>query len=117
MPLLVKHFLATASNPSFEASLIEFAPDALEALQAYHWPGNLSELAQTITKIAAITSVRLVGAEQLPLRLKEVKDWPALADFLAVQERQYVEMVLNACKGDRAAAAKILGVEQVCLTN
>jgi len=117
MPLLVKHFLATASNPSFEASLIEFAPDALEALQAYHWPGNLSELAQTITKIAATTSVRLVGAEQLPLRLKEVKDWPALADFLAVQERQYVEMVLNACKGDRAAAAKILGVEQLRLTS
>jgi DNA-binding NtrC family response regulator len=117
VPLLVKHFLGTASNPSFEANLIEFTPDALEVLQAYHWPGNLSELGQTITKIAATTSVRMVGAEQLPLRLKEVKDWPALADFLAVQERQYVEMVLNACKGDRDAAAKILGVEQLRLTS
>ena len=117
VPLLVKHFLGAASNPSFEANLIEFTPDALEVLQAYHWPGNLSELGQTITKIAATTSVRMVGAEQLPLRLKEVKDWPALADFLAVQERQYVEMVLNACKGDRDSAAKILGVEQLRLTS
>ena len=117
VPVLVKHFLGTASNPSFEANLIEFTPDALEVLQAYHWPGNLSELGQTITKIAATTSVRMVGTEQLPLRLKEVKDWPALADFLAVQERQYVEMVLNACKGDRDAAAKILGVEQLRFTS
>jgi len=117
VPILVKHFLGTASNPSFEANLIEFTPDALEVLQAYHWPGNLSELGQTITKIAATTSVRMVGAEQLPLRLKEVKDWPALADFLATQERQYVEMVLNACKGDRVSAAKILGVEPLRLTS
>ena len=55
--------------------------------------------------------------EQLPLRLKEVKDWPALTDFLAVQERQYVELVVNACKGDRISAAKILGVEQARLTS
>ena len=116
VPLLVKHFLSTAANPSFEANLIEFSPEALEALQAYHWPGNLSELSQIITKIAATTPVRMVTAEQLPLRLKEVKDWPALTDYLAVQERQYVEMVLNACKGDRTAAAKILGIEPARMT-
>ncbi len=111
IPLLVKYFLGTASNPAFEANLIEFTDDAIETLQAYHWPGNLSELGQLITKIAATTATRVVTSEQLPLRLKEIKDWPRLADYLAAQEKQYMDMVLNACRGDKSAAAKVLGVD------
>ncbi|MBW8781748.1 MAG: sigma-54-dependent Fis family transcriptional regulator [Verrucomicrobia bacterium] len=111
IPALVKYFLTKASNPNFDANLVEFTEDALETLRAYHWPGNLSELGQVVTKIAATTETRVVTSQQLPLRLKEIKDWPKLADYLAGQERQYLEMVLNACRGDKAVAAKILGVE------
>lgn len=109
--LLVKYFLGLASNPAFDAKLIEFTDDAIETLRAYHWPGNLSELSQLVTKIAATTTTRVITSEQLPLRLKETKDWPKLSDYLAGQERQYIEMVVNACRGDRIAAAKILGVD------
>jgi DNA-binding NtrC family response regulator len=111
IPALVKYFLSQASNPAFDAKLIDFTQDAVDTLQAYHWPGNLSELCQLVTKIAATTSTRVVTSEQLPLRLKEVKDWPRLADYLAGQEKQYIEMVVNACRGDSIAAAKILGVD------
>lgn len=111
IPELIKYFLGQATNPAFDAKLIDFTPEAINTLKAYHWPGNLSELGQLVTKIAATSATRVVTAEQLPLRLKEIKDWPKLADYLADQERQYVEMVVNACRGDRIAAAKILGVE------
>lgn len=111
IPLLVKFFLSMASNPGFDANLIEFTGDAIETLQAYHWPGNLTELGQLVTKIAAITTTRVVTSEQLPLRLKEIKDWPTLTEYLAGQERQYIDMVLNICHGDKAAAAKVLGVD------
>jgi two-component system, NtrC family, response regulator HydG len=111
IPLLIRYFLSQSTNPSFDANLIDFTPDAIDSLQAYHWPGNLSELSQMVTKIAATTPTRVVTSEQLPLRLKEVKDWPKLADYLAGQEHQYIEMVVNACRGDRIAAAKVLGVE------
>lgn len=111
IPALVKFFLSTASNPAFDANLVEFTEPAIHALQAYHWPGNLSELGQLVTKIAATTPTRIVTAEQLPLRIKEVKDWPKLSEYLAVQERQYIEMVLNACRGDKISAARVLGVE------
>jgi len=111
IPALVKYFLSQAVNPYFDANLIELTEDALETLRAYQWPGNLSELGQVITKIATTTDTRLVTSAQLPLRLKEVKDWPKLADYLAGQERQYIEMVLNACRGDKIAAAKVLGTD------
>jgi two-component system response regulator HydG len=108
---LTKYFASKATNPLFDAALVEFALDALEVLKSYSWPGNLSELGQVVSKIASTTETRMVSAQQLPLRLKEIQDWPSLADYLAGQKQQYVDMVLHACKGDKTAAAKVLGVD------
>ncbi len=111
VPLLVRHYAAQATNPLFDGNLIEFTDDALAVMTAYHWPGNLTELYQVVSKIAATTETRVVTSQQLPLRLRELKHWPALAEYLSGQEKQYIDMVLHACRGDRAAAAKVLGVD------
>ncbi len=111
IPLLVKHYASQAANPLFESNLIEFTDDALAVLMAYHWPGNLTELYQVVSKIAATTETRVITSQQLPLRLRELKHWPALAEFLTGQEKQYIDMVLHACRGDKTAAAKVLGVD------
>ncbi len=111
IPALVKHYMERATNPHFEATLIEFTEDALAVMGAYHWPGNLTELQQVISKIAATTEARVVTSEQLPMRLRELKDWPKLADYLAGQQRQYIDMVLRACRGDTGLAAKVLGTD------
>ncbi len=110
IPLLAKHYAGRATNPHFDANLVEFTDDALAVLTAYHWPGNLTELFQVISRIAATTETRIVTSEQLPLRLRELHHWPALADYMAGQEKRYIEMVLHACRGDKARAAQVLGV-------
>ncbi|MBM3854889.1 MAG: hypothetical protein FJ399_17345 [Verrucomicrobia bacterium] len=69
------------------------------------------ELHQVVSKIVATTETRVVTSKQLPLRLRDVKQWPALAEFLAGQERQYIDQVVHACHGDKAAAARVLGIE------
>jgi DNA-binding NtrC family response regulator len=111
IPLLVKHYAAQATNPLFDAKLVEFTDDALAVMQAYHWPGNLTELLQVVTKISATTETRVVTSQQLPLRLRELKHWPSLKEFLSGQEKQYIDHVLTTCKGDKAAAAKVLGID------
>jgi DNA-binding NtrC family response regulator len=111
IPLLVKDFKSRATNPAIDPNLIEFTDDAMAVLAAYHWPGNLTELFQIVTKIASTTETRVVTSEQLPLRLRELKDWPTLAEFISGQERQYMDRVVRACRGDKAAAAKVLGIE------
>ncbi|MEY2881534.1 MAG: hypothetical protein RLZZ15_3914 [Verrucomicrobiota bacterium] len=111
IPLLVRHYSAQATNPLFDAKLVEFTDDALAVMQAYRWPANLTELAQVVSKIAATSETRVVTSQQLPLRLRELKHWPTLAEFLAGQEKQYVDHVVTTCKGDKAAAAKVLGVD------
>jgi len=111
VPLLVKHYAAEATNPLFDVSLIEFTADALAVMTAYHWPGNLTELQQVVTRIAATTETRVVTSQQLPIRLREIQHWPTLAEFLAGQERQYLDQVLHACRGDKSAAARVLGID------
>jgi DNA-binding NtrC family response regulator len=111
IPPLVKHYGAQATNPHFDAKLVEFTDDALGVMQAYHWPGNLTELQQVVSKIASSTETRVVTSQQLPLRLRELKHWPTLAEYLSGQEKQYIDHVLSTCKGDKAAAAKVLGVD------
>jgi two-component system, NtrC family, response regulator HydG len=111
LPILVKHYASQATNPLFEANLIEFTDDAMAVITAYHWPGNLTELQQVVTKIAATTETRVITSQQLPLRLRELKHWPALSEFLAGQQKQYIDMVLHACRNDKAAAAKVLGID------
>lgn len=115
LALLVKFYAAKATNPLFDSSLVEFTEDAMAVLQAYHWPGNLTELQQVVTKIASTTDTRIVTSQQLPMRLKEVKQWPSLAEYLAGQQKQYTEMVVHACRGDKTAAAKVLGVDAATL--
>ncbi len=107
---LLREIAAKTSNPQFDAKQVEFTEDALTTLRAYNWPGNLAELTQVISQVIATTETRVITSAQLPLRIHELKDWPTLADYLAGQEKQYVARVLNACQGDKARAAKALGI-------
>ncbi len=111
LPLLLKEAAAKSVNPQFDARQVEFAADAVATLRAYHWPGNLAEFSQTISRLVAGTETRVITAAQLPLQLRELKDWPTLADHLAVQEKEYIARALHACGGDKARAAKALGID------
>lgn len=108
IPALVKDIIHRTANPTFPSTQIEFTDDALQALAAHYWPGNISELNQVISKIVATTETRVISSRQLPMRLREMTDWPSLADYLAGQEKEYIATVLNACKDDKALALKIL---------
>ena len=109
--LLVKHFTVGASNPQVDTNLIEFTDDAMAVLTAYHWPGNLTEMFQLISKLASTTEARVITSEELPLKLREVHKWPSLAEYLAGQEKHYIDRVVQACRGDKAAATKVLGID------
>ena len=115
IPLIVKKYAGRAANPHFDANTVEFSDDAMAMITAYHWPGNLTELFQVISKVVTTTETRVVTSEQLPLRLRELKHWPTLAEYLAGQEKQYIDHVLHTTRDDKAAAAKVLGIDEARL--
>jgi DNA-binding NtrC family response regulator len=111
IPSLLKGIAAKVTNTQFDARQMEFTDDALATLRTYRWPGNLAEFTQVISQIITTSETRVITSAQLPLRIHELKDWPTVTEYLAGQEKQYIDRVLNATAGDKAKAAKILGVD------
>lgn len=112
LPEIIKSILSKCTNPHFDAKLIEFTPDAFKAMNEYIWPGNVLELQQIVTQIGTSSESRLVGAEQLPDKLKSVGDWAPLEAYLSQMRRSYVAKVMRACRNDRSQAAKVLGITE-----
>ena len=107
---LRKYSAATRKNVG------EISTQAMEKLTAYNWPGNVRELANVIERAVVLGSGSTVSLDDLPSRIAAGKPAAAL-DTLSYREGLTVarkELVLNALsrtQGNRAAAAKMLGLE------
>ncbi|QSQ20292.1 sigma-54-dependent Fis family transcriptional regulator [Pyxidicoccus parkwayensis] len=67
--LLAMHFLARAGRPELEG----FTPEALRALTAYAWPGNVRQLENAVARAAAVAQGPRIGVEDLPPELVTAK--------------------------------------------
>ncbi|MDX1593305.1 MAG: sigma-54 dependent transcriptional regulator [Gammaproteobacteria bacterium] len=115
IPLLVRHFL-DAFNRQHGTRLEPFDEDDTAALQARDWPGNVRELRNVIERAAALADgPRLRLEPESPRGGREppglTEDWPTLAEL----EARYIERVLAACDGNKAQAAKRLGIDKTTL--
>lgn len=108
VPLLIKTLLTKSANPLFDGNQIEFTKDALQTMGSYYWPGNLAEFNQVVSKVIASSESRLISSRQLPMRLRDLSDWPSLEDYVAGQEREYISIVLHTCRNDVERASEIL---------
>jgi DNA-binding NtrC family response regulator len=88
----------------------EFTPAALALLESYDWPGNVRELANTIERAAIVAPGAHVNADDLPhnLRAGAHNHWRTLAEL----EAGYIRQVLAHTKGQKAAAARLLGISR-----
>jgi DNA-binding NtrC family response regulator len=97
-----------------------FTPDALDRLDGYSWPGNLDELAAVVAKAYRQAEGPLVTVRDLPeqihlaaadsARPKRREDPIVLDQFLARIERELIQRALARAKGNKARAARLLGL-------
>jgi len=97
-------------------------PDALRALDAYSFPGNVRELENMIERAVALASGPAIGLGDLPSQVSGLSASPApmltelpeggcaLEDVLGEVERRLILQALERSGGVRKAAAKLLGV-------
>ena len=111
IPVLAKHFARDVSNEAFDTALVEFSDEALGVLSRYRWPGNLTELAQVVRSVVSVSDTRVVQVSQLPAKIREQTGWQPLNVYLAEQQKKYIEQALRACRGDKAKAAALIGVD------
>ena len=117
IPLLVEQFVKTCGDRLGKRVTVH--PDAMEKLKGYDWPGNIRELGHVIESAVALTGKPLLVADDIQIVLGKKK--AATAEdagplvTLEEREKEYIQRVLVATKGNRQAAAEILGIDRKTL--
>ena len=62
---LIAHNIIQKQSDELSMPPIEFAPDAMNALQQYHWPGNVRELINLIERLMVLAKTRHITAADL----------------------------------------------------
>jgi DNA-binding NtrC family response regulator len=110
IPLLAEHFLeraAGALGKRFEG----FTEDASAWLVQQRWPGNVRQLENVVERAATLAKGPAITASDVSIDfLGPVGFGKQLRPTLEELTREYVDRVLVETKGDKNAAAKILGV-------
>lgn len=111
IPLLLDFFLdyytkqTNKPNPGYTA---EFA----NALEHYSWSGNIRELKNVVER-AVIISDGILDASSLPSDVTNfvLATNPNLSPLtMESVERHHIQKVLNQCQGNKAEAARLLGI-------
>ena len=98
-----------------------FTDEALEQLSAYPWPGNVRELANVIERGVVLGDGPQFTLDHLPSRLIEIAVAPpaegarGFHDAVNSHRRALIVEALARAEGNRAAAAKALGLHRTHL--
>lgn len=107
---LAKHFLDQQARIYGEPPK-HLSPEAREALLRYAWPGNVRELANVIEHAHVLSGPECIELEHLPERLWINPPSPLLSDLHLVEiERRVITEALRRTKGNKAAAARLVGL-------
>jgi transcriptional activator for dhaKLM operon len=117
--LLVSHLLLRLGERL--GRQVALAPDALQALRAYHWPGNVRELELTLERVIQASEKSVIALDDLPAALAHsgptliTADAAALADSQAFGEREAILRAGRQAAGNLGRTAALLRVSRATL--
>ncbi len=111
IPLLARHFLVRYSR-EFDREVTDLSPDALHKLMVYNWPGNVRELEHVIERAIVLCEGPILQTDDLllPVSMCEGRQQSlqeAKAKEIARFEKNYIQGLLSACKGNITRAAEV----------
>ncbi len=113
VPLLVEHLLGKAREEGQKAS--GFSREALAVMMDYPWPGNVRELQSAIRFALVKSRGRIVQPDDLPLELKQWSSRRSPRGPARKLDSESVRAALEQSGGNKAKAARILGVGRATL--
>ena len=116
IPVLADHFMKYYAKEA-KKSFTEIVADALKQLCAYDWPGNVRELGNAIERAIVLGHGPCVTIADLPSRVvasivHPSTDSRSYRDAMENYRRELVLRALERCRGNRAAAARLLGLHE-----
>ena len=114
IPLLIEHFLDEAAQRYAKKSM-QVSPKAMALMLDYRWPGNIRELQNAIQFAFVKCNGKVILPEDLPLELREVEPVCARRGPSKKLDPESVKSALIKTGGNKAKAAKLLGVGRATL--
>jgi DNA-binding NtrC family response regulator len=116
VPALAHHFLQRFAK-EVKKNLSRINEEALGKLYAYDWPGNVRELANVIERAVVLGQGPEIASHDLPARIAAALPEPqsdgiSYRDAMDAYRRQLVVRALAQTHGNRAAAARALGLHE-----
>jgi transcriptional regulator with PAS, ATPase and Fis domain len=124
--LLAHHFLAElAEQQGLPPKVLDHS--AIAALEVHNWPGNIRELKNVIEHAAILSDDNVIRGEHLMLQQRTILPATTGADqvreirippegkSLELIEQEAVRLTLQITRGNRSAAARILGISRPTL--
>jgi len=114
--LLADHFIEKYSK-RHGRTIVRLSTPAIDLLMAYHWPGNVRELENAIERAVLLADGDVIHARLLPPSLQmarpdEARRSGPLEAQLEALEKELLVDALKVSKGNRAAAARLLGITE-----
>jgi DNA-binding NtrC family response regulator len=115
IPMLAEYFLRKFSAAA-RRKIIQISDEALSKMTAYDWPGNVRELANAIEYAVVLGSGAVIEPADLPshffgeISLKRAEGL-SYRDGVNAARKEMVVKALRKTDGNRAAAARLLGLE------
>ncbi len=112
IPHLVNHFIKKFSQDSHRV-VTRIMPEALDLLIKYDWPGNVRQLENVIERAFALGIDDAIHAEDLPPELRSMHHHNPIGEDnfnLTDNEKVLITRALRHTKGNKADAAKLLGI-------
>ena len=119
IPLLTSYFLQRFSSETKKV-FSEVSAEAQRKLLDYHWPGNVRELANVIERAVVLGDGPTLTIHHLPSRvvghpIAASTEGQSYHDAVNHHRRQLILTALTEAQGNRAAAAKSLGLHRTHL--
>jgi sigma-54 dependent transcriptional regulator, acetoin dehydrogenase operon transcriptional activator AcoR len=115
IPLLAASFLAQFSAASGKR-VTDVSHDALRLLAGYHWPGNVRELRSAIEFAVIRCGGAVIQPDDLPPEILQPADFESVipGDPLVDEKTRFLQ-ALERSRGNRALAARLLGISRATL--
>jgi len=113
--LLARHFLAKYAIDRY-SSITGFSNEAITAIEAYDWPGNVREMENKIKKAIVLTDTKTIQVSDLSLERNEPgQEYLNLREVRLEAERKAIIRALSITDNNVTAAAKQLGITRPTL--
>ena len=116
VPILVEAFLRRAKPTAGAPARRAVSEGAMRKLVEHGWPGNVRELMHVLERACVMTSAEVIDEADLQLPGPAPGDVPTASDDLdlhravAALERSLIDRALRKAQGNRAEAARLLGI-------